>query len=129
MEHAAFLDMYNQYLLESIYREMDDNPAIKSDDDALQFLQKRLGEKTSGFTEELIRCRFYLEMLPNAPTDILNRYIAPEQFANAYMREPVRIDRRRPRGQGRLRRFLGTVVRTVHGRNAVLAGTTATLPE
>ena len=89
MEHAAFLDMYNQYLLESIYREMDDNPAIKSDDDALQFLQKRLGEKTSGFTEELIRCRFYLEMLPNAPTDILNRYIAPEQFANAYMREKM----------------------------------------
>ncbi len=24
MEHAAFLDMYNQYLLESIYREMDE---------------------------------------------------------------------------------------------------------
>ena len=89
MEHAAFLDMYNQYLLESIYREMDDNPAIKSDDDALQFLRKRLSEETSGFTEELIRCRFYLEMLPNAPTDILNKYIAPEQFANAYMREKM----------------------------------------
>ena len=69
--------MYNQYLLESIYREMDDNPAIKSDDDALQFLQKRLGEKTSGFTEELIRCRFYLEMLPNAPTDIRNNSPTP----------------------------------------------------
>ena len=109
MEHAAFLDMYNQYLFESIYREMDDNPAIKSDDDALQFLQKRLGEKTSGFTEELIRCRFYLEMLPNAPTDILNRYIAPEQFANAYMRE---------KNAGRQRRTERCVERRTRRRNA-----------
>ena len=109
MEHAAFLDMYNQYLLESIYREMDDNPAIKSDDDALQFLQKRLGEKTSGFTEELIRCRFYLEMLPKR-TD---RY--PEQIHRA---GTIRQRLHARKNAGRQRRTERCVERRTRRRNA-----------
>ena len=141
MEHAAFLDMYNQYLLESIYREMDDNPAIKSDDDALPVLPRDAAQRTDRYPEQIHRAgtiRQRLHARKNAGRQRrtercverrTRRRNATDRTRLDDPREPVRIDRRRPRGQGRLRRFLGTVVRTVHGRNAVLAGTTATLPE
>ncbi|MDD3108163.1 MAG: TlpA disulfide reductase family protein [Alistipes sp.] len=87
--HALFLDEYYQYLMNTVNRQMEQDTTITSNDQAFDYLTRYMQTQTKGFTREFMQCKFYMEMILNAPAEAVEKHLGNLTLQNAYFQQKI----------------------------------------